>query len=452
MTATFIENVMYELVSGRSTWKRPVRLVATTNQTLSGLPVIDSVQTLAGDEVLCVGQTNGAQNLIYKLPDTATGAWVPRIDFDSSDEILPQTWVSVLEGTTKAESVYRLRAPTSGIVYGVTSLSWVQLGVGGTVTNVTGSAPITSTGGNTPAIGITAATSGAAGSMSAADKAKLDAATTSATADTLALRNGSGACSFFGITCGAGGVDTPLVQIGATAASGGAINLKNADKIRTKTAGGTSVDLLALDAADKIQVGQNTGIAAVEMRVATGGAHVVYVNGVEQWRADASASLIAPSTAYVKGPAAQLEATGSIVVIQSNTETYFNSGTQTWYWRQGGTLRGETRFSQVQTTDATATTIATIAIPDNTTVQIIARVKGDQNGGASSAGYVVAATVKRAGGVATMVGAPNQLSVHEDVGAWDATIDVDGGNNARVRVTGAAATTIDWQCHSEIDW
>lgn len=44
----------------------------------------------------------------------------------------------------------------------------------GTVTSVTGTAPITSSGGATPAIGITAATTSAAGSMSAADKTKLD--------------------------------------------------------------------------------------------------------------------------------------------------------------------------------------------------------------------------------------------------------------------------------------
>lgn len=63
---------------------------------------------------------------------------------------------------------------------------------GGTVTGVSGTAPITSSGGNTPAIGISAATGSAAGSMSAADKAKLDAATTAATASTLALRDSSG--------------------------------------------------------------------------------------------------------------------------------------------------------------------------------------------------------------------------------------------------------------------
>lgn len=51
-------------------------------------------------------------------------------------------------------------------------------GGGGGLTAVTGSAPITSSGGNTPDIAITAATTSAAGSMSSADKTKLDDITT----------------------------------------------------------------------------------------------------------------------------------------------------------------------------------------------------------------------------------------------------------------------------------
>jgi hypothetical protein len=51
---------------------------------------------------------------------------------------------------------------------------------GGTVTAVTGTAPITSSGGNTPAIGIAVATTTNAGSMSAADKTKLDGIAASA--------------------------------------------------------------------------------------------------------------------------------------------------------------------------------------------------------------------------------------------------------------------------------
>ncbi len=60
----------------------------------------------------------------------------------------------------------------------VTSAQSGTSGGSGTVTGVSGTAPITSSGGNTPAIGITAATTSAAGSMSATDKTNLDANTT----------------------------------------------------------------------------------------------------------------------------------------------------------------------------------------------------------------------------------------------------------------------------------
>jgi hypothetical protein len=58
-------------------------------------------------------------------------------------------------------------------------------GGGGGLTAVTGTAPITSSGGNTPDIAITAATTSAAGSMSSADKTKLDNITSSYEEDEL---------------------------------------------------------------------------------------------------------------------------------------------------------------------------------------------------------------------------------------------------------------------------
>jgi hypothetical protein len=61
----------------------------------------------------------------------------------------------------------------------------------GTVTAVTGTAPIASTGGATPDISIAAATSTAAGSMSAADKAKLDGITAGAAPYTLPVATAS---------------------------------------------------------------------------------------------------------------------------------------------------------------------------------------------------------------------------------------------------------------------
>jgi hypothetical protein len=68
---------------------------------------------------------------------------------------------------------------------GTLSFTTVSGGGGGTVTSVTGTAPIVSSGGNTPAISITAATASAAGSMSAADKTKLDNITTNYEEDEL---------------------------------------------------------------------------------------------------------------------------------------------------------------------------------------------------------------------------------------------------------------------------
>ncbi len=62
----------------------------------------------------------------------------------------------------------------------------------GTVTGVTGTAPIVVTGTTAPVVSITAATGSAAGSMSAADKAKLDAATSANTASTIVMRDASG--------------------------------------------------------------------------------------------------------------------------------------------------------------------------------------------------------------------------------------------------------------------
>ena len=70
----------------------------------------------------------------------------------------------------------------------------------GTVTGVTGTAPIVSSGGTAPAISITAATTGAAGSMSAADKTKLDGIAPGAQAGTVTSVSGTGSISGLTLT------------------------------------------------------------------------------------------------------------------------------------------------------------------------------------------------------------------------------------------------------------
>ncbi|MFZ4521780.1 MAG: hypothetical protein ACOYNC_08750 [Bacteroidales bacterium] len=94
---------------------------------------------------------------------------------------------------TRGTSGYVLTTNGSG------GTNWTSPAVG-TVTGVTGTAPISSSGGNAPVISISAATTSAAGSMSSADKTKLDAITGTNTGNqTITLTGdvtGSGTGSF----------------------------------------------------------------------------------------------------------------------------------------------------------------------------------------------------------------------------------------------------------------
>lgn len=94
--------------------------------------------------------------------------------------------------------------------------SWYDFGgSGGGVTSVGGTAPIVSSGGSTPTISINAATTGSPGSMSAADKTKLDNATSSNTTSTLVFRDASGNFSAGTITATLSGTATTCTTVPA---------------------------------------------------------------------------------------------------------------------------------------------------------------------------------------------------------------------------------------------
>lgn len=93
---------------------------------------------------------------------------------------------------------------------------WIDLGAsGGGVTSVGGTAPIVSSGGASPTISIDAATTSTPGSMSAADKTKLDAATNSNTNSTLVMRDASGNFSAGTITATLSGSATTCTTVPA---------------------------------------------------------------------------------------------------------------------------------------------------------------------------------------------------------------------------------------------
>jgi hypothetical protein len=86
----------------------------------------------------------------------------------------------------------------------------------GTVTGVTGTAPIVSSGGTAPAISISAATTAAAGSMSAADKTKLDGIAAGATANTGTVTSVGGTGTVSGLTLSGSVTTSGNLTLGGT--------------------------------------------------------------------------------------------------------------------------------------------------------------------------------------------------------------------------------------------
>lgn len=99
----------------------------------------------------------------------------------------------------------------------------------------------------------------------------------------------------------------------------------------------------------------------------------------------------------------------------------------------------------VQTTDATVTDLATIALAEGKTCFVTVMVVGEQSDASARGMYKLDAVFYRAtGGNVTLQG--NVISHEEEsVAAWDADLVADTvGQTIDLDVTGEAATTINW--------
>lgn len=144
----------------------------------------------------------------------------------------------------------------------------------GGVSTVTASAPITSSGGASPNIAITAASSVAAGSMSAADKAKVDAILPSSlTADRVVITNGSGVLSTTGDVSGTqlnsatARSYLAITQGGNPIAAAGEVRLPQAFTVQARDfADAADATVLAFGAvnADVVEIGTSSYPTAVD--------------------------------------------------------------------------------------------------------------------------------------------------------------------------------------------
>jgi hypothetical protein len=96
----------------------------------------------------------------------------------------------------------------------------------------------------------------------------------------------------------------------------------------------------------------------------------------------------------------------------------------------------------VQTTDATVTTLDSFTLASNTAVTVAWMVTALKSDRTQAAGYSVLATFRNNGGTVSQVGT-TEVTPKEDDSTWDCTID-NATTTIRLRITGKAATTIQW--------
>lgn len=114
--------MMRELVSGRTAWKDPVDVVATSNVLLRGLQTIDGITLVEGDSVLAAGQTKATQRLVWVA---SAGEWKIRVDVAKAVYWPLGMVVRVLRGTLNGGTTWRLASPLIGDIQpGSTEVSW----------------------------------------------------------------------------------------------------------------------------------------------------------------------------------------------------------------------------------------------------------------------------------------------------------------------------------------
>ena len=116
-------NPTISIGTGAVAYKRSVRLVSTSNITLSGNQTIDGVATATGDRIAVFGQSTASANGIYLA---STSAWTRSTDCDAATEFEGLV-VFCRDGTVNAGTTWAMTT-TGTITVGTTSLAFKRMG------------------------------------------------------------------------------------------------------------------------------------------------------------------------------------------------------------------------------------------------------------------------------------------------------------------------------------
>jgi collagen type VII alpha len=104
----------------------PAAAVATANVTTlttTGTTTLDGYSLASGDLVLLTAQSTASQNGVWSIP--SSGSWTRPTEFAAGAVIKGRT-ITILNGTTYANTQWVLDAPTAGLTIDTTSQTWKQ--------------------------------------------------------------------------------------------------------------------------------------------------------------------------------------------------------------------------------------------------------------------------------------------------------------------------------------
>lgn len=154
-----------------------------------------------------------------------------------------------------------------------------------------------------------------------------------------------------------------------------------------------------------------------------------------------TAGFLPPRMTNAQRIAISSPATGLMVYDTNDGSLEIYNGSQ---WMHGR------RAASAVTTDATVTTIRSIATDADEAYAVHAKVIAIQSDGSESGYFDVTAVFYRDGGTVTQIGAEIRTErLTAGASAWDASI-VLSGTLPQVQVTGAAATTITWKATIDV--
>lgn len=214
--------------------------------------------------------------------------------------------------------------------------------------------------------------------------------------------------------------------LGTTPATAGTIRIPNAGDIRFRNQA-DSANLIALttDVTDTLIVGNSTGGTSI---------------------AGATIGVNSSAALSLSGSTLTITPTGNVTeyLATGNTRTFANSSSEV-----SADRFAQRRIETVQTTDATVTSLWTLAATSSSVEYIEARVVAIDSGGTKVRVWKIACAYY--GSTPTKLGSHVVLEDYSnsDSAAWVLDFDTSGGS-IRLRATGAASTTIRWTCDVQI--